>query len=132
MPVKRKYISLAFFVALLALVALIPPRANKAPKASRPNVLFIFVDDLRPDLGCYGNKDSEKFLLQELHLRSFSDQLRLTIAFSDLLGHLLLFGSFPSEFVIPLSAVIAAKFCHRRFGREFVAAMLAYSGDGNV
>ena len=23
----------------------------------RPNILFIFVDDLRPDLGCYGNKE---------------------------------------------------------------------------
>lgn len=25
-------------------------------KSEKPNVLFIFVDDLRPDLGCYGNK----------------------------------------------------------------------------
>jgi arylsulfatase A-like enzyme len=24
---------------------------------SHPNVLFLFVDDLRPDLGCYGNKE---------------------------------------------------------------------------
>ena len=26
------------------------------PRAQRPNVLFIAVDDLRPELGCYGNK----------------------------------------------------------------------------
>ena len=26
------------------------------PRAQRPNVLFIAVDDLRPELACYGNK----------------------------------------------------------------------------
>ena len=27
--------------------------------AGRPNVLFVVVDDLRPELGCYGNVDIE-------------------------------------------------------------------------
>jgi iduronate 2-sulfatase len=35
----------------LALLSLIPLHA-----ADRPNVLFIAVDDMRPELGCYGNK----------------------------------------------------------------------------
>ena len=28
-----------------------------AQTSSRPNILFIAIDDLRPELGCYGNKD---------------------------------------------------------------------------
>ncbi|MCX7048749.1 MAG: sulfatase-like hydrolase/transferase, partial [Candidatus Sumerlaeota bacterium] len=35
--------------------SLIPPLAGAAPK--RKNVLFIAVDDLKPDLGCYGFKE---------------------------------------------------------------------------
>ena len=31
--------------------------ARAAEKVSRPNVLFIAVDDLRPQLGCYGHKE---------------------------------------------------------------------------
>ncbi|PHX84715.1 MAG: iduronate sulfatase, partial [Opitutia bacterium] len=39
---------------LIIAAALLPLAALHA--ASKPNVLFIAVDDLRPDLGCYGNK----------------------------------------------------------------------------
>ncbi|MEI7899770.1 MAG: sulfatase [bacterium] len=46
-------IPFAFLTALLlALLAALPAAA--APV--KPNVLFIAVDDLRPELGCYGNK----------------------------------------------------------------------------
>jgi len=41
------------FAALVTLVALVLPAAPAF--AIRPNVLFIAVDDLRPELGCYGN-----------------------------------------------------------------------------
>jgi arylsulfatase A-like enzyme len=37
----------------LALAA--PAVAQDAPRTAKPNVLFIAVDDLRPELGCYGN-----------------------------------------------------------------------------
>ena len=45
--------------ALLWLVPLAMLRADE-PRAQRPNVLFIAVDDLRPELGCYGNKATGK------------------------------------------------------------------------
>ncbi len=45
------------FLALIAglLGPFLPAPADAAP-ASRPNVLFIAIDDLRPELGCYGAK----------------------------------------------------------------------------
>jgi arylsulfatase A-like enzyme len=42
---------LVFFVVLCAHMHGFAQKSN-----DRPNVLFIFVDDLRPELGCYGNK----------------------------------------------------------------------------
>jgi iduronate 2-sulfatase len=42
-------------VCVLLLVGQVPARAADN-KPSRPNVLLIAVDDLRPELGCYGNK----------------------------------------------------------------------------
>ena len=42
--------------ALLALAfALTAPVPARAQDKARPNILFIAVDDLRPELGCYGN-----------------------------------------------------------------------------
>lgn len=44
-----------FSLALLAVFMLLPP-FSRAEEGGKPkNVLFLFVDDLRPELGCYGN-----------------------------------------------------------------------------
>jgi len=37
------------------LLAHIMPTSAESAQSSRPNILFIAVDDLRPELGCYGN-----------------------------------------------------------------------------
>ncbi len=50
LPVKSMKPSFTLLTALL-----FAPLAS-LHAASKPNVLFIAVDDLRPDLGCYGNK----------------------------------------------------------------------------
>lgn len=44
---------LTFLVTVGFLLQIFPVRAQNSDR--RPNVLFIFVDDLRPELGCYGN-----------------------------------------------------------------------------
>jgi len=46
----------ALSAALLALTFATGAQAAPEPPA-KPNVLFIIVDDLRPDFGCYGNRD---------------------------------------------------------------------------
>ncbi len=55
---------LACFVCCLAGICI--PAAPSAA-ADRPNVLFICVDDLRPELGCYGNRE-----IKTPHLDEFS------------------------------------------------------------
>ncbi|PKQ64792.1 hypothetical protein BZG02_02740 [Labilibaculum filiforme] len=42
-------------VFLILLLALIPSTMLKA-ESDRPNILILFLDDLDPDFGCYGNK----------------------------------------------------------------------------
>ena len=42
-----------FATAIFFLLQVLPATAQNLSKHS--NVLFIFVDDLRPELGCYGN-----------------------------------------------------------------------------
>jgi arylsulfatase A-like enzyme len=42
--------------ALLALFLLLFLGIQKEPAKKQPNILFIAVDDLRPELGCYGNE----------------------------------------------------------------------------
>src|SRR5688572_19297791 len=44
------------FFVLLVLIFASSPLATAAEDPKKPNVLFIAVDDLRPELACYGNK----------------------------------------------------------------------------
>lgn len=59
MATGKRSISFNYLLAfcVLAICLLLGAASKPAVKKSRqPNVLFIFVDDLRPDLGCYGHK----------------------------------------------------------------------------
>ena len=43
------------FTARLAVAGVLTAMPSLAQVTTRPNVLFIAVDDLRPELGCYGS-----------------------------------------------------------------------------
>ncbi len=47
----RQFPRIVVAVALVLMIA----GSGFSQEASRPNILFIIVDDLRPELGCYGN-----------------------------------------------------------------------------
>lgn len=44
-------------LALALVLAATPSIPSSAADSPRPNILFIAVDDMRPELGCFGNKD---------------------------------------------------------------------------
>jgi choline-sulfatase len=56
---RRQFIqsTTASLAGIMSACGVAPKKAGTAPKteAKRPNVLFIAVDDLRPELGCYGS-----------------------------------------------------------------------------
>jgi arylsulfatase A-like enzyme len=51
---KNRFVGLVFFVGLAFCVS---NCAVETVEQERPNILFIIVDDLRPELGCYGNSE---------------------------------------------------------------------------
>ena len=59
------YRPLQFLTAVIVAAALCGP----SPAADRPNVLFVTIDDLRPELGCYGNTD-----IRTPHFDRFAEQ----------------------------------------------------------
>ena len=50
----KQFQSLSGAILTIALCPLLVVSQNKLAKPDKPNVLFIAVDDLRPELGCYG------------------------------------------------------------------------------
>ncbi len=52
---RREFIRLSGGTALAGILPDTSAFFSDKDKADRPNILFISVDDLRPDLGCYGN-----------------------------------------------------------------------------
>src|SRR5689334_16383759 len=57
---KSQFVKVSFLL-LISAIAICPPFDRTSPKSSaaaakqKYNVLFIISDDLRPELGCYGN-----------------------------------------------------------------------------
>lgn len=62
-------------VRFLLLLLLIPVQAAQAVEPeSRPNILFIMVDDLRPELGCFGSRIAQSPRMDELASRGVAFQ----------------------------------------------------------
>lgn len=55
--VRRHARRVAAMVWVIGCIARICLLTASSAAAERPNVLFVMVDDLRPELGCYGNRE---------------------------------------------------------------------------
>lgn len=62
---RRDFIKLVATGSMASLL----PSFSFLPTDERPNVLFIIVDDLRPELGCYGNAE-----IRSPHFDQFADE----------------------------------------------------------
>ena len=62
-------------LCLAALIPLVTPELAQA-ETERPNILFIAVDDLRPELGCYGAAHIKTPHIDRLatHILSYEDE----------------------------------------------------------
>ncbi len=64
---RRLWIALAVFLSSCLGAPSVP---------SRPNILFIAVDDLRPELGCYGSKTAKSPNIDRLQQRPYPPSVR--------------------------------------------------------
>lgn len=55
MPLKKRINMKKTTASLLAISSLLSLSAKERVEKKQPNILFIIVDDLRPELGCYGH-----------------------------------------------------------------------------
>lgn len=62
---------LVLIVILLSLFSCSSFNSEKIDRSSKPNVLFICIDDLRPELGCYGNEHIKSPNLDKLANQGF-------------------------------------------------------------
>ncbi len=56
-------------ICMIGWFAIVATAASSLMAADRPNVLFVSIDDLRPELGCYGNTE-----ISTPHLDAFSER----------------------------------------------------------
>jgi N-sulfoglucosamine sulfohydrolase len=68
--ITMRAISWRLFVLLLTLFAHAMPTCAADPAAARPNVLWISLEDLSPDIGCYGDKYATTPVLDKLATES--------------------------------------------------------------
>jgi len=73
-PLEHLTMIAKFFTVGAAILPLLAAGSSTADPAKKPNVLFISIDDLRPELGCYGVK--------EIHTPNFDRLARSGVLFT--------------------------------------------------